>query len=213
MAKVKVPMLESFSSVGMVSSEYPDLLFELQSFVPLSKGQFTMNVRVTNFKEVGEALSLWRSSPLVESLEVLSRTSHSLLVALTQRSPEKSAIRVVVRNNVVPMLPVQVKGGEMVAVVVTSAEKLRRVYEDLKQVSPQTTIESIRPEQVHSMESLLTPHQAKVFKVAKAAGYWEVPRRASLAEIAKTLNLSKSAVSETLSLIEKKLVDEATPRT
>ena len=49
---------------------------------------------------------------------------------------------------------------------------------------------------------LLTPRQREVFEVASREGYWDVPRRINLTELAGLLNVAKSTLSNQLQRIE-----------
>jgi hypothetical protein len=67
-------------------------------------------------------------------------------------------------------------------------------------------------EAVYSSEkggaALLTPRQAEVFHRAMAAGYFEVPRRVTLTELAARLGVAVSSLSEMLAVVEKKLLQD-----
>jgi predicted DNA binding protein len=49
---------------------------------------------------------------------------------------------------------------------------------------------------------LLTPRQREVFEIASREGYWDVPRRINLTELAGLLEVAKSTLSDQLQRIE-----------
>jgi len=55
-------------------------------------------------------------------------------------------------------------------------------------------------------ETLLTPHQSAMFRMALAAGYYEVPRHVTLTELAVRAGITTSSLSEMLAVIEKKVL-------
>jgi hypothetical protein len=59
-----------------------------------------------------------------------------------------------------------------------------------------------------SGKSLLTARQLEVFEIARNKGYWTTPRKISLVELSKLLDISKSTLSVLLHSIEGKVVEE-----
>jgi predicted DNA binding protein len=55
----------------------------------------------------------------------------------------------------------------------------------------------------------LSAAQHQLLNQAMAAGYFAVPRGITLTELARRLNRSKSGISESIALIEKKLFETA----
>ena len=73
-------------------------------------------------------------------------------------------------------------------------------------------ITSARAEQESRLLELeadsITDRQREAVEVAVESGYYERPRRADLGDLADDLGISRSAVSQRLSAVESKLVDE-----
>jgi hypothetical protein len=55
----------------------------------------------------------------------------------------------------------------------------------------------------------LTPRQSYVFHRAMEAGYFEVPRRVTLTQLAAQIGVAVSSLSEMLAIVEKKLLEES----
>jgi hypothetical protein len=53
----------------------------------------------------------------------------------------------------------------------------------------------------------MTPRQQEILQRALAAGYFDVPRRISLTELAVRIGVATSTLSVTLAVIEKKIVE------
>ncbi|RQG93205.1 bacterio-opsin activator [Natrarchaeobius halalkaliphilus] len=66
--------------------------------------------------------------------------------------------------------------------------------------------------EAETLAGRLTGRQFEAMKAARAAGYYDVPRTGSLAEVATRLECSESAASTLLRTIESKLVDAALRR-
>jgi hypothetical protein len=57
----------------------------------------------------------------------------------------------------------------------------------------------------------LTDRQQEIFQSAKQTGYFEVPRRVSLTELAAQLAVSKGYLSRALAIVEREMVTSIDP--
>ncbi len=209
-ARMSIPLLPEFSCLGVISAEYPEVVFEIESYMPIDATRFIMTMHLDVGPRLGELLEHWQACPLLVSFEVVGKSKDSAIVTTIQRSPERSAVRELVGHQMLPRFPVYVRGGTASGIVVTERTRLQEFFRHMKRISPGTHIDAIRTHSLENLEGLLTPSQARIFELAKSAGYWEVPRRATLRDLAQSLDLSRSTISEALALVEKKLIDEAT---
>ncbi len=92
-------------------------------------------------------------------------------------------------------------------VVVGPEIKVRRLLDAMRSKVPDLTVESVRHDSAQGRE-ILTPRQEELFRRAMAEGYFEVPRRVTLTELAARLGMAVSSLSEALAIIEKKLLEE-----
>ena len=60
---------------------------------------------------------------------------------------------------------------------------------------------------VESVLDILTPQQMRVFRLAYAEGYYNIPRKASTEQLASLLRIDKGTVGEHLRRAEKKMLD------
>jgi predicted DNA binding protein len=58
-------------------------------------------------------------------------------------------------------------------------------------------------------QPLLTARQSEIFQKAMAAGYFEVPRRVSLTELASRIGVAPSSLSEMLAVVEKRILSKS----
>jgi predicted DNA binding protein len=112
----------------------------------------------------------------------------------------------VFRLHLIFRTPFTLGGGYGVVVVAGPEDAIRhaiKLFPNLK----------IKVEKILSTEKdehpLLTPRQTDIFHRAMAAGYFEVPRRVTLTELASRFGVAISTLSEMLAVIEKKLLQEA----
>ena len=59
----------------------------------------------------------------------------------------------------------------------------------------------------YDKSTLLTERQHEILTIASKNGYFEIPRKITLSEFATTLHISKSALSETMRRIYKRLAE------
>ena len=64
----------------------------------------------------------------------------------------------------------------------------------------------MRPFRGRSARGELTPKQRERFQIAVEAGFFDVPRRVSLAELSRRYSIRKSAFAESLALAREKIL-------
>ena len=206
--KLLLPLHENYPTYHhAVSTAHPDLGFLLLSRMELEGGQIMEDVMVTGTFDPEAMLEELQSGNGVHEAEIMDRQGTTIVFRLVlDATPVTSITR---ELHLLPRYPTAFDGGVVKLVVVASKEKVQHLYQRLRKFAPGISIGAIRHDSVIGPKSLLTDRQRTIFRVAMDAGYWDVPRRASLTDLAQILSLSKSTVSETLASIESKLVQEA----
>jgi len=101
--------------------------------------------------------------------------------------------------------PFSIQAGVATWVVIGPSGKVRRLLSLLRRHSPGLSVVSVTHNAAPA-RGPLTPRQAEIFRRAMTRGYFEVPRGVSLTELAQEMGLAKSSLSETLAVIERKLL-------
>ena len=106
-------------------------------------------------------------------------------------------------------------GQFVVSLSVPGREELASIVEALRErgATPRlhriTSARTARGSRLLELEAdSITDKQREAVEVAVESGYYERPRRADLGDLADQLEVSRSAVSQRLSAVESKLVDE-----
>jgi len=107
-------------------------------------------------------------------------------------------LRPLVDLGVVPRTPFEVRDGWVEWTVEGSTEQMRELMARFR--SDETPYRLLSTRSTGSR--LLTPRQREVFEVASREGYWDVPRRITLTELATLLGVAKSTLSNQLHRIE-----------
>jgi hypothetical protein len=105
--------------------------------------------------------------------------------------------------------PVRIRAGHVQWEVVARAPDFAEILAFGRRVDPHLRIRWTRTPPLRSHLPLLTPKQRELLHRAIAAGYFAVPRRIRLGDLARELNRGKATVSESLARIEQKLLESA----
>lgn len=179
----------------------------------LHKRQYIGLIRLQGgIAEVEEALELVSDAEYHTSVDVVQhrvrddRASASVIVTaeLTDRTP----LTVMLENGYLPLDPTGLRHGrEYFDLLLRDRERLVDLVDRLGAVGD-VTIERVvrevetpiqpKPAAWVTLLESLTDRQLAVLAAAVAEGYFEVPRRATLADLAAEFDLEKSTVSEHL---------------
>ncbi len=105
--------------------------------------------------------------------------------------------------------PMRVQGGAIEWEVVARAPEFQRIVRFAQSIDPHLRLTWTRRAPLRSHLPRLTRAQTALLKRAIAEGYFSVPRRITLVDLARAVNRSKSSVSEALARIELKLLESA----
>lgn len=165
------------------------------------------DVQVRGHPSEESMVTCFAESPFTKNVRVLE--THGDLTTYRREGtlcPPMVAFR---KLGMLPNYPFTIEEGHYTIMVSGSREKVRALYSALREIMPGTAIVAIRHKSVGGDDALLTPRQQEVFQMALSAGYWDVPRRTNMTDLASVLHVAKSTLAETLSKIENKLLHEA----
>jgi predicted DNA binding protein len=103
--------------------------------------------------------------------------------------------------------PYPVRNGTAQWTVIGPAAKVRTLVDRLRERIGQAGVESVLYGPTAVREDRLTQRQKEVLQEAMEAGYFEVPRKISLTELAAHMGIAVSTLSVTLAVIEKKVLE------
>ncbi len=205
--KLSIPLPPGQAYMERVTSAHPESVFAVSGYL-LTGSEVIINFEITSPGSLEEILDEIRRSLDVQSCQVLTRDPGRLSLRVTSKVPKVSAIRIQTNLGLLPSFPVFLQDGKLSLVVVAPGNTIRRLFAEMQRQFPGTGISSVRRDRLERASGLLTPHQLEIFHTALSSGYWDVPRRVSLTDLAGKLGLSKSTLSESLANIEHKLIRE-----
>lgn len=179
--------------VDDVSRSFPDASLRLLAGVPMDDRTLELGeTRAKDPRAVAEAI---RNQPDVGSFELLHCDEERSLSKY--ETSDQRLFQFLGSSSLVPEFPLVVEDGVMSFAITASRD-------DFEAFGDQLDASGLRYELlfvVHRDESeggLLTDRQLECLTVAWQMGYFEVPRDASLAEVADALDVDTSTVSETV---------------
>jgi hypothetical protein len=114
----------------------------------------------------------------------------------------------VTRSGVLFRFPVMIRNGMMYWEMVAKRSRMSRVMRIMEGAAANPRLVSLNGGSVHSAPNL-TSNQRTLFHEARASGYYDVPRRITLTQLAKKVSRNKSSVSKMMGRIKRKLVEFA----
>ncbi len=122
---------------------------------------------------------------------------------------ETVLISLIVKLEILLRYPTRVRNGLVDFETVDRMSRIRRMLAVLRKSGYKPRIVSLRRDPLESRRLNLTPVQQAMFRQAVEYGYFHVPRRITLTGLAQKVSRSKSTVSQTLAVVEEKLVEAA----
>jgi hypothetical protein len=174
---------------GDVTRAHPSATLRIEQHMPMSRGRGTARC--------------WSSEALDKTVAAHVGIDGCTSVQDGRFSVTISAggggfLRPLVDLGVVPRTPFEVRDGWVEWTVEGSREQMRDLVNRFRSDEIPHRLLSTRS----TTARLLTPRQREVFEVASREGYWDVPRRINLTELAALLSVAKSTLSNQLQRIE-----------
>ncbi len=190
--------------VGPFTRRHPELRFEY-----LSISEIDADTSVSDCWISGRVPGAWtRELSQIDQIvrvEALAQVGGGCIYRITFRNPP---IVYLYRGLGVPLpLPIWAQAGYVRWEIVARLPEYRRIMEFGRMVDPNFRVVAIRRGPILGHLPSLSPGQHKVLATAMAAGYFDVPRRITLGELAHRLRRSRSVLSETIATIEEKLLE------
>ena len=126
------------------------------------------------------------------------------LVILNIKVVDPWILSTLVKTELLIVYPILVKEGIIRIEAITDRFKVDHFMTRLEKKGIRAVIESIG---YYYKSTILTQRQHEILTIATKNGYFEIPRRITLSEFATTIGISKSALSETMRRIYKRLAE------
>jgi predicted DNA binding protein len=146
------------------------------------------------------------SSGVIEVESLDARPAYGRYQVRYRRS---SLLALQTKFEVLARYPRTAKNGILECELIARRSHMRRAVEALAKAGNEPRLISLHRDSLRSVRLTLTPVQSALLRQALVLGYFEVPRGITLTQLAKKVSRSKSSVSRTLAVVERKLVETA----
>ena len=186
-----------------VSTAHPAATFRVVSAV-LHDGAGIGALEVVGDDPLG-ALARIEGAASVDQLELLWSDEREALVQFETADP--ALLELAHRAGVPLRTPFEVADGRAHWELTTTRERLGELRDVLEGAGVSYDLQSVRSFEDGPGDDPLTDRQREVLLAARGLGYYDVPRTASLTEVATALGVAKATASDTLHRAESHLVD------
>jgi len=192
-AKLTVTLPESLW-IHEISTAYPDTTFRVSSVLPGSDVAIgVIELMAPNPVPILAAIDD-RSD--IRDLELLWKHDETALLQVEASNP--SLLGPMQRAGVPMETPFAVADGAVTWELTTSSDRLSTLGNAFDERGIEYRIDYVRAVDASRPENPLTDRQLEVFRTALEAGYYDVPREATLTEVASALGVTKSTCSDVL---------------
>jgi hypothetical protein len=191
---------------GKFSLSHPGTQLEV-----LNRVEVSPEISVSDYWISGSPPGVWAGEISAFSdvvhVDSLTEVGDGCLYRITYKNPP--VVYLYRRLRLPLQFPYRMQAGVIEWELVARRGQFDEIIEHVRSVDPQFSIVSIRRRPLRSHLPTLSAAQHQLLNQAMAAGYFAVPRGITLTELARRLNRSKSGISESIALIEKKLFETA----
>jgi predicted DNA binding protein len=207
-ARILVDFPEQFW-LSEASRSYPHVNFEILSILPTSLvGDPTTFIDTElvkiNSVEWSQILEIIENHPSIIELHRWDVQESEILINV--KAKDAFILRSLIQSECILNYPIVVKNGQSTWELISVRRKIDAMLELLEQMGISYSMLSINPYRLGASQLTLTKHQEMVLEKALAMGYYEIPRRITLSELATELNMAKSSLSGILRRISRNLV-------
>ena len=206
LARVKIKFPEQLW-ISEVFKNYPDVKMEISHFLPYdlerSIGNAVIEIMHYNVDSIIEEIS---SHPSVFELSVLEREENQVKFNVKTKDPY--LLYAIIKCGVLVNFPVRVEDGFAYWRLISSRERIDQLLTlfEQKNINFELLRIGISPYKIEDDKYKLTLDELNILDKAISSGFFEIPRKISLEELANELGKSKSALSVILRKIIKKKV-------
>lgn len=186
-----------------VSTDHPDATFRVLS-VHSSDATGVVLLEIDS-RDVDPILSAIEAHDEVLAFEPIGTEDRTTLVQVETANPR--LLSAVLSAGVPLQTPFEVHAGLASWEITTSSDRLSSLGDRLDAAGIEYDLQSVQHHAVDPTKQLLTDRQREVLMTAYEMGYYETPRRATLTEVAGSLDVSKATVSDILHRAEGRVVD------
>ena len=206
LARIKIKFPEQLW-ISEIFKNFPDVKMEISHFLPydLEKSIGNSVIEIMHY-DLGAIIELVSSHPSVFEFNVIE--SEELKVKINVKTKDPYLLYAIIECGVLIDFPVRVEAGFAYWRLVSTRERIDQLLTLFEEKNINFTLLRIgkSPYMIEDDKTKLNLDEMNVLDKAISLGFFEIPRKISLEELANQLGKSKSALSVMLRKIIKKKV-------
>jgi predicted DNA binding protein len=186
----------SVFSIGNLLTEHPDIYIELERIVPLGDRLLPFFwISDGSIEHIERALE---GEPVIESTTHLTEVDGRHLYQVSWTKPEDSLVNVLLETDGTILEGTGVQGQWELRIRFPDHDAFAEFNEICSDLDIDVSLRGVYNPHAPTVEQALTKTQWQTLATAYERGYFDVPRRASLAELAGHFDVSEQAISQRL---------------
>ncbi|MHA2107935.1 MAG: helix-turn-helix domain-containing protein [Candidatus Hodarchaeales archaeon] len=151
----------------------------------------------------------FQKSPNIIEVKITYKTPLCYWTRVIHQLTEPSIYETILENNCMSLLPIVIeKGLQSHTVLSPSKDDLKVLLDVLKQKYSIVHLKQLTTTPFNVPFDLLTPKQADALKVAYSSGYYEIPRRTNVTDLASNNGVARVTFQERLRRAENRIIRE-----
>ncbi|MHA1758022.1 MAG: helix-turn-helix domain-containing protein [Promethearchaeota archaeon] len=180
---------------------FPNLNFKILSKLLLDENTGLTLLQITG-SNIRKFLSELKTVSDLVDYQILFQNENDILLSVKTKDPW--ILGALIKTQLLLIYPLIVKEGFLQINAIAERKKIDSFLSELENKNIDFQISSIG---YYSDNALLTKRQEEILDLILRKGYFDIPRRISLTKLAKELNISASALSETIRRISKTILN------
>lgn len=189
--------------ISVLSREFSDNLFSITSMSLLNENICNILIKITG-KDLENLTKKLKNYPTISDNSIIDDSGSSIMLNVKSKGPV--LLSIFNKEEIVPIYPIHIQAGWGEWHFFATRERITAIFDDFKAKGINVELKSVGK---YKAKHKLTDRQLEILDQARREGYFEIPRKITLNNLAGKLNISPSTLSESLRRINKKLLFEA----
>ncbi len=154
-------------------------------------------------------MQFMKKSSSIQEIEITHKSELQYWTRAVHTIYGESIHDTVLENGCMTRLPIIVSRGTQVhTILAPSQKKFTQMYENLKKKFTTVNVARVRRYSIGSIDHILTAKQTEAISLTYSNGYYEIPRRCEIKQIAKIAGIKRVAMQERLRRAERAIMQE-----
>ena len=200
--RIKIELPEK-KWISELSREFSDNLFSITSMSLLNENICNILIEIKG-KGLGNLTKKLKNHPTISDNAIINDSGSSIMLNIKSKGPV--LLSIFNREEIVPIYPIHIQNGWGEWHFFATRERITAIFDDFKAKGINVELKSVGK---YKAKNKLSERQLEVLDHAIKEGYFEIPRKITLNNLASKLEIASSTLSELLRRINKKLIVEA----